>query len=335
MLHRLAAQPTHSLPCEHCRGWHQPGRGRTPLDFRITRVPHGPTWIQYWWVGSRYRNQVGDMARAWSQSPFNRVVQHAELGMLGEYLGQHNGDSRRVCRLLKYPDWIYKEYRTEVSPDGAKQLDRLIRLPEQMKPADKALVDAHTSWPVARVVNTQQATIGVLMPLAPDAFRTAWQLPSGRIRHGWLAVDVLALTEDRQTQIKLSPQPLYSRMSICTSIAAVGALLERSDLVYLDWSYANVFWSMLDHSAYVIDLDGCSFGPRLQIESPNWADPLVPRRLNAGNESDRYRVALLVARCLTGIRSDVAEVREALDGLRWRGETISRVARLLIQALNA
>jgi uncharacterized protein YegL len=255
--------------------------------------------------------------------------------MVGEYLGEYNGDSRRVCRLLKYPDWIYKEYRTEVSPDSVKQLDRLIRLPEQMKRADKALVDAHTSWPVARVVNMRQATIGVLTPLAPDTFRTAWQLPSGRIRDGWLAVDVLALTEDRQIQVKLAPQSLYNRISICTSIATIGALLESSDLAYLDWSYANVFWSMLNHSAYVIDLDGCSFGPRPQIESPNWADPLVPRGLNAGNESDRYRVALLVARCLTGIRSDDKEVREALDGLRRQGETISRVARLLMKTLNA
>jgi hypothetical protein len=87
------------------------------------------------------------MAEAWSQSPFSRVVRYAELGALGEYLGEYNGDSRRICRLKEYPDWIYKEYRTEVSADGAKQLDRLIRLPEEMTPVDRALVDAHTSWP--------------------------------------------------------------------------------------------------------------------------------------------------------------------------------------------
>ena len=275
------------------------------------------------------------MARAWSQSPFNRVIRLAELGVLGEHLSQHNGDSRRVCRLQKYPNWVYKEYRSEVSTNGVQQLDRLIRLPEQMTASDKALVDAHTSWPAARVVDARQVTTGVLMPLAPDIFRTTWQLPSGRIRLDWLEVDVLALTEARQIQIKLSPQPMSKRILICASIAAIGALLERNGLAYLDWSYANVFWSTRDHSAYVIDLDSCSFGPRLQIESPNWADPLVPRGMNAGNESDRYRVALLVARCLTGIRTDNAEVRSSLDALGSHGDAIGKVAHVLMRTLNA
>jgi hypothetical protein len=236
---------------------------------------------------------------------------------------------------LEYPDWIFKEYRAEISADRFRQLDRLIKLPEQMTSADKALVDSHTSWPVARVVGARQETIGALMPLAPDNFRMTWQLPSGRIKHGWLEIDVLALSENRQIQIKMHPQSLYNRIVVCASIAAVGAMLERNGLAYLDWSYANVFWSMLDYSAYVIDLDGCSFGPRPQIETHNWTDPLVPRGLNAGNESDRYRMTLLIARCLTGIREDAAEVRAALDGLRGHGEGIDQVARLLKQTLNS
>jgi hypothetical protein len=172
------------------------------------------------------------------------------------------------------------------------------------------------------------------MPLAPETFSTTWELPSGRVSRRRLEVDVLALTEDRQIQLKLPPQSLSDRISICASIAAVGALLERSGLAYLDWSYANVFWSILDHSAYVIDLDGCSFGPRPQIESPNWADPLVPLGLNAGNASDRYRVGLLVARCLTGMRADLAGVRDAVDSLRAYGETIGQVVRLLTHTLT-
>jgi hypothetical protein len=275
------------------------------------------------------------MARAWSQSPFNRVTMLAKLGALGEHLSEYNGDSRRVCTLQKYPNWVYKEYRSRLSTDGVQQLDRLIQLPKQMTASEKALVDAHTSWPAARVVDAREVTTGVLMPLAPEIFRTTWQLPSGRERRDWLAVDVLALTEDRQIQIKLSPQSLPKRIRICASIAAVGALLERSGLVYLDWSYANVFWSIRNHSAYVIDLDSCSFGPRPQIESPNWADPLVPLGLDADSESDRYRMALLVARCLTGIRADTAELRSALNHLGSHGGAIGQVAHLLMETLNA
>ncbi len=275
------------------------------------------------------------MSGAWSRPPVGRVVQQAQLGALGENLGENNGESRRVCRLKKYSGWIFKEYPKPVSAPGVQRLNRLIQLPGQMTTTDKVLVDAHTSWPATRVVDAQQKTIGVLMPLAPSSFSTSRQLPSGRSEPRMLEVDVLALTEARQQHIKLPPQSLANRISICASIAAVGALFERQSLVYLDWSYANVFWSLGDHSAYVIDLDGSSFGPRAQIQSPNWADPLVPRGHRAGNESDRYRVALLIARCLTGMRANLTETRSGLSDLRVRGGAIGEVAGLLIRALNA
>jgi len=171
------------------------------------------------------------------------------------------------------------------------------------------------------------------MPVAPSIYNIARQLPSGRIRHKALEIDVLALTGQRQAQIKLPSQSLGDRLTVCSSIAAVGALFERYGLVYLDWSYANVLWSLFDHSAYVIDLDGCSFGPCLQIHSPNWEDPLRPRGLEAGNESDRYRVALLVARCLTGIRADLANTMDSLDRLSSYNEAMHHVVELLAQAL--
>ena len=106
-------------------------------------------------------------------------------------------------------------------------------------------------------------------------------------------MDVLALPETRQAQIGIPPQSLADRISVCASIAAVGALFERHNLVYLDWSYANVFWSLFDHSAYVIDLDGCSSAastdPVLQLggSADAWGE-------NASSESDRNRMALLI-----------------------------------------
>ena len=33
---------------------------------------------------------------------------------------------------------------------------------------------------------------------------------------------------------------------------------------------------LLEQVAYVIDVDGCSFGPRWQTETNGWQDPLVP-----------------------------------------------------------
>jgi hypothetical protein len=275
------------------------------------------------------------MTATWSDAPVERVVALTQLGSYGDNLGEHNGESRRVCLLPRYPGWLFKEYRTSVSSDGVQRLSRLIHFPQKMNIIDKALIDGHTAWPASQVVDTQQRTIGVMMPQAPENFRTTRQLPSGRIQNQTLEVDVLALSEQRQAQIKVPPQSLAERISICASFAAVGALFERHSLVYLDWSYANVFWSVTEHSAYVIDLDGCSFGPRLQIQSPGWEDPLVPRGRDAGNESDRYRIALLTARCLTGTRGDLNDTRNGLFSLQRKGGATGDVAGLLIRALNA
>ena len=274
------------------------------------------------------------MSGAWSRPPVGRVVPQAELGALGKNLGENNGESRRVCRLEKHPNWIFKEYPKPVPLVGIKRLDQLIKLPQQMSAADKDLVDGHTSWPASRVIDPQQKTIGVLMPLAPPTYSADRQLPSGRSESRVLEVDVLALTEDRQKASKLPPQSLADRISVCASIAAVAALFERHSLVYLDWSYANIFWSLSDHTAYVIDLDGCSFGPRPQIQTHNWADPQVPLGQQAGNASDRYRVALLIARCLTGLRGTVADTRTGLFALRMRQGGISEIAGVLVRALK-
>src|SRR5262249_35248360 len=84
-----------------------------------------------------------------------------------------------------------------------------------------------------------------------------------------------------------------------------------------------------------IDIDGCSFGPRLQIENVNWSDPLVPRKHLAGTEVDRYRVALLTARCLTGQREAHAATA-ALEALAAQdGTTTQAIARLVVQAVSA
>jgi hypothetical protein len=274
------------------------------------------------------------MTGARSRAPSSGLIQLTGLGPLGEDLSGQNGECRRVCRVVGHSDWIFKEYLAPVPLHEARRLSRLIGLPGEMKSADQALVSAHTSWPLARVTDGQQRTVGVLLPLAPDTFSTTWTFASGRTKRKPLEVDVLALSESDQVKRRLPPQTLADRVAVCASIAAVAALFERWNLVYLDWSYANIFWSVDDHSAFVIDLDGCSFGPRKQIQTHNWDDPLVPRGGDAGNASDRYRLALLTARCLTGMRTDLAETRAGLSHMHDRGGAIGLVAELLLQALK-
>ena len=257
-----------------------------------------------------------------------------ELGPFGDNLGQQNGESRRVCLLPNRPGWLYKEYWAPLPDDQAQRLLRLVRLPSQMGPSDMALVGKHVSWPISRVVNGAGDTVGVILPKAADSYDYEWKLPSGKTKRGPLQVDVLALSEEQQARKNLPAQTLVNRISVCASIAAVGSLFERHGLVYLDWCYANAFWSVQDHSAYVIDMDGCSFGPRAQIKQPGWEDPLVPFGA-AGNECDRYRIALLTARCLTGERAEAAKVRSVLSSLRLHSESVEQAIDLLLQALTA
>lgn len=252
---------------------------------------------------------------------------------LGESRSENNGQSRRVCVVDTRPGWLFKEYRAVVSPADEMRLDRLIELPASLSLADRELVIRNTSWPVARVI-TEAGTIGVILPEAPSSFRAELTTTNGRTRTTMLHIDNLATTNERMGRLGLPNLSLTNRVAVCSSIAAVGALFERHGLVYLDWSYANAFWSTSELAAYVIDIDSCSFGPRLQTQTTGWADPLVPLKAMADNEVDRYRVALLVARCLTAER-DIEAVLPAVQSLGRAAPPIREVADLVDRALTA
>lgn len=274
------------------------------------------------------------MSVTWSEPPGSaRHMLLAELGSLGENLGMDNGESRRVCHVPRFPGWLFKEYRKPLDASRAEQLGRLIHVPSQMKTADLRLVDRHTAWPATQVIGPGGDTVGVLMPLAPASFKYQWAIRPGRVKDTILDVDLLGLTEADQRDRNLPPQSLADRVAVCASLVSVGALFERHGLVYLDWSWANVFWSPSTHDAFVIDMDGCSIGPRKQIQSPNWDDPLVPMGEDAGNLSDRFRLALLTARLLTGTRNG-QDTEAGLRELRANSD-VRPVVRLLEQAINA
>jgi hypothetical protein len=242
-----------------------------------------------------------------------------------------------VCRLVDHPDWLFKEYLGPSDSADERRLDNLIRLPEEMDSSDRKCVDGNSAWPASRVLadGDDSRTVGVLLPAAPSRYYTEIRLPGRPAIQRELAIDLLALTAENQKLRSIQGQSLADRTSVCVSLTAVAAVLEGNNIVYLDWSYANAFWSALEHSAYLIDIDGCSFGPRPQIETHGWSDPLVPRGQNAGNHVDRYRVALLVARCLTGQRPSVEAAHRGLMEIRNQNPRLAALAHLLATALTA
>jgi hypothetical protein len=128
-------------------------------------------------------------------------------------------------------------------------------------------------------------TVGVCLPRAPEIFMGN-VTGVRRTKRRNLEVDLLALPEAQQQQRGLPPQNISARVMVCSSLASVAALFERCGMAYLDWSYANAFWSPTQRAAYVIDVDGCSFGQARQIDSPGWSDPLVPKGSMADSSVD-------------------------------------------------
>lgn len=267
-----------------------------------------------------------------SDGPFQRVERRTGL-VLGTTLSEHRGQARRVCLLESYPDWIYKEYNDEARRQTEDTLlDRLIAFPDRLPRADREIVAATASWPTARVVD-EEGTLGVILPLAPDAFRADVR-GARRTRSELLTIGLLAQRDAALEQRGLPPQPLTNRIRLCLSLVTTAALLERHGIVYLDWSFVNAFWSPTTLTTYLIDMDGCSFGPRPLIQTHGWDDPLVPLGSPGGQQVDRYRVALLVGRCLTGERM-LPQLPAALTVLATTEPRLGKVCRMVSATLHA
>ncbi len=267
-----------------------------------------------------------------SDGPFQRVQQRAGL-VLGTTLSEHRGQARRVCLLESHPNWIYKEYNDDTRRQTeAASLDQLIAFPDRLPRADREIVSAAASWPTARVVD-DDGTLGVILPLAPDIFRADVR-GSRRTRSELLTIGLLAQRDTALEQRGLPAQPPAHRVRLCLSLATTAALLERHGIVYLDWSFANAFWSPTALTTYLIDMDGCSFGARPLIQTHGWDDPLVPLGSPGGQPVDRYRVALLVGRCLTGERM-LPQLPAALAALATTEPRLEKVCRMVSASLHA
>ncbi|MFJ3301680.1 hypothetical protein ACIPSA_00915 [Streptomyces sp. NPDC086549] len=230
------------------------------------------------------------------------------LGVLGEQIATNNGQSSEVTRLTGYaagPDLLFKRYKAALDSTDARRLDRLVAFGRSDaaagRPTREVLL-SRTSWPVARVTNHTTATVGCLIPLAPDTFRS----PSG----GYREIDTLARPDRRLARGGIPPTP-EQRITACRSLVGIAAALEQRKLVYSDWNYANAFWSPADYSVHLIDMDGCAEDTGPDIHQPGWEDPLARQGAAADLYTDRYRVALLTARCLTGTRN-LAELLHTL-----------------------
>ncbi|MEV6494842.1 hypothetical protein AB0M20_40405 [Actinoplanes sp. NPDC051633] len=227
--------------------------------------------------------------------PVGPVLSVGDAGPLGTALSEGDGESKGIYPLVNHPGWLVKIYKAPQGEMDTARLNWLIAVPEKASPVDRTAIREHTCWPVARLTDDFGRSIGCVLPAAPAEFRIGHD-------ERYLEVDLLA-KPDESIRRRGLPVPSWSdRVAACVGIATIGAVLERNALVYSDWSYSNMFWNPAGRSVYLIDIDGIGFRVKPNMAQPNWDDPLTVGPAPADVYTDRYRIALLVGRCLTGRR---------------------------------
>jgi len=216
---------------------------------------------------------------------------------LGDELGR--GGQGSVHRVLGWSrPLVYKRY-TVTGADG-NALAELVKLPATLSPADRDRLLRETAWPLARVVQGTQLT-GFLMQAIPAQY---------------FAPNSAGDIKERQLQYLLfEPKPMWGnivpvqvtallRVSVATEFTQLVYLLHRKGLVIGDVSLMNVLWTPGDPAeVFLIDCDGIRLaGARAvlpQAETPDWNDPLQGPS-GPDLDTDRYKLALLVGRVLSG-----------------------------------
>ncbi|MFF2778508.1 hypothetical protein ACFVU3_26760 [Streptomyces sp. NPDC058052] len=266
----------------------------------------------------------------WSDSPFGAVTEVSSIRLAGEHLGE-GGQSRTVDRLASHPGWVAKFYRDPPGSPDVATLDRLVELPVALSARERETLDRSTAWPVSRLTDGGR-TVGVIMAQAPSGFYVPFNLRGGRSSAPReLQLDHLVNDSAYLTGLGVRPPSRQRRHEIACAFLEVGAVLERHDVVYGDWSYRNALWNHGTGSVFLLDMDSCGIGARPWIASPEWTDPAFPEGSRLTAATDRFRMALLCLRCLTGTRG---EPLDSLDVLERDWPAGDGLPRLLRQALT-
>ncbi|MCX5423809.1 hypothetical protein [Streptomyces sp. NBC_00078] len=230
-----------------------------------------------------------------------RTVSVSDLGPLAAPISEHNGQAVAVQPLTNHPGWLAKLYRPDQHPEDADRIDLLISAPGTLPDADRALLYAGTCWPAARIHEPGNPAVGCVIPMAPEQYRAELRRGAFSDRR-FVEIDWLAKSEESIRGVGLPPPGFAGRLAACLQLTELATILESLGLVYSDWSFSNAFWSPDQRSVYLIDVDGCQPQKMPDIHQPNWADPLTPPGTDADEYTDRYRLGLLVAKCMTGRR---------------------------------
>jgi hypothetical protein len=201
-------------------------------------------------------------------------------GVVNELLGQGSG-------------YVYKAYKSSAVNGDA--LAQLVSLPGRLTDGERARLLRQSAWPLARVFKDGRVTGFVMQKVPPEFWDRRTAGPALRELQ-------YLLYEPKPMWGDIVQPDATGRLEIVRRVAALFFLLHSKNLVIGDVSSMNLLWSPSPAGIFLLDCDGvrAAGSPAVlkQANTPDWNDPNQP----AGGpdlDTDRYKLALLVARALT------------------------------------
>ncbi|GIH72315.1 hypothetical protein [Sphaerimonospora thailandensis] len=197
-------------------------------------------------------------------------------------------------RGLEGAGYVYKEYLQPAAVNAAALAD-LVALPGRMASNERDRLLAQAAWPLARVLNGNRVT-GFIMAKVPSQF---WgEATAGRK----LREAQYLMFEPKPLWGDIVPPDAGGRLEVARRAASLFQLLHANRLIVGDVSMRNLLWSPSPVGIFLLDCDGARVEGRSPVmrqpETIDWDDPL---QLRAGpdQDTDRYKLALLIVRILT------------------------------------
>ncbi|TQL68808.1 hypothetical protein FB381_2705 [Nocardioides albertanoniae] len=234
------------------------------------------------------------------------------------------GSQGRIIELADHPGTVAKLYRSrELGLVDGRALAELVRI-RRFVASEGLQVDDFAAWPHTVVLDGLR-TAGFLMQRVHDPFLAGFG-PTTALAELGLLINVGDV-----------PMPgVYERVLLLRALAAAMDALHRQGLVLGDLSPRNIAWSTTPMPrVMLLDCDGIRPAGEPGVLPPadtrGWEDP-SNLGMQPTADSDRFKLALAIARVLTGDRNAAPGHRPDLTFTGQAGLLVGPLTRLMDQA---
>jgi hypothetical protein len=219
---------------------------------------------------------------------------------------------------------IYKEFAPKTAVSGAA-LELMAAFRASLPEADQVVIDQRTVWPCAAVVSSSRVC-GYLMQAIPAQYMQTIVTMTGsepiprEVQHLFVSE---AIARKNLGEIPTRVE----RLTLAREMAFIVGFLHKRELVYGDLSYKNAVYALRPQPMIVLlDCDAVRLKGQgaavTQLNSPGWG---APEKGPQTIETDRYKLALFIMRCLTpGVNAQNRDPAKATGALDAEGTALLR-----------